>query len=68
MFNYIRDGVCYDLGRIFFTDLVGMCLPDVFTRCAINPGESWASVIAANKRNVSKRLANLYEQFESHSA
>ena len=66
MFNYIRDGVCYDLGRIFFTDLLGMCLPDVFTRCAITPGESWASVIAANKRNVTKRLNSLYAQFESY--
>jgi hypothetical protein len=63
MFNYIRDGVCYDLGRIFYTDLLGMCLPDVFTKCASAPGESWASVIAANKRNVTKRIEKLVEMF-----
>ena len=67
MFNYIRDGVCYDLGRIFYTDLLGLCLPDVFTRCATNPGEAWASVLSANKRNVSKRIEKLYEQFESYN-
>ena len=63
MFNYIRDGVCYDLGRIFYKDLLGMCLPDVFTVCATTPGDSWSSVIAANKRNVSKRIEKLVEMF-----
>lgn len=65
MFEYIRSGITFDLGKIFSAELSNMCEK---TSYAICENASWSSTYAAYKTSLSKQLAQIVENFRQYQA
>ena len=65
MFEYIRSGVVFDLGKIFGTDLSD--LPGRAPR-AIVANASWSATSGAYKRAISAQLAQIVQNFRDYQA
>ena len=65
MFEYIRSGVTFDLGKLFSSDLNGM-IDHVAN--AINGGSSWSSSYKAYKKVTEVKLAQIVEDFRAYHA
>ena len=62
MFEYIRSGITYDLGRFFTYDLSNMTeLPDH----AMVAGSSWSSTYSRYKNRLNKQIEDLVEFFRT---
>ncbi|MBQ9079966.1 MAG: extracellular solute-binding protein [Clostridia bacterium] len=60
-FDLIRNGIVFDLGRIFGENLNKMS--EVYSRTCIE-GQSWATAAASQSRVIERLLNNLVESFE----
>ena len=65
MFEYIRSGVVFDLGKIFGTDLSD--LPGRASR-AIVANASWSATSGAYKRSITAKLADIVQNFRDYQA
>lgn len=62
MFEYVRSGITYDLGRFFTYDISNMHeLPDY----AMQAGTSWANTYTAYKSRLEKQLEAVVETFQN---
>ena len=65
MFEYIRSGIVFDIGKIFGTDLSD--LPGRRSR-AIASNASWSASYGAYKRAISAQLAQIVQNFRDYQA
>lgn len=66
MYNIIRTTVCFDLGRLFNTELND--ITDIFFRAAVN-NQNWSSLIGSNKIVLPKRMqviANAFTELQEN--
>ncbi|MBE6629599.1 MAG: hypothetical protein E7624_01965 [Ruminococcaceae bacterium] len=65
MFEYIRSGITFDIGKIFAADLNNICeLPSY----AISANASWSSSYKSYKTAIEKKLADIVENFRTYHA
>lgn len=65
MFNYVRAGITFDLGKIFALDLNNVCeLPSY----AIAGGANWALMVRDYRRSVEVKLEAVVENFRTYQA
>ena len=62
MYDIIRAGITFDIGRLFNSSLGAMS--DQWDNCAIEGG-SWAAKSKAVKRTLDKQLANITDSFKA---
>ena len=60
MFEYVRSGIVFDLGKIFSTELDNM--PELASRSIVG-NTSWSSSFKSYKNSINKKLENLVENF-----
>jgi hypothetical protein len=65
MYEYVRSGITFDLGKIFAAELTNMA-----TRCsqAIITNSSWSSTYKAYERSLHTKLAEIVENFRAYQA
>ena len=65
MYEYVRSGITFDLGKIFAGELNNMCeLPSK----AIQTNSSWSSTYKAYERSIHASLAQIVENFRTYQA
>ena len=62
MYDIIRAGITFDIGRLFNSSLGAMS--DQWDNCAIEGG-SWAAKSKAVKRTLDKQLASITDSFKA---
>ena len=65
MFEYIRSGITFDIGKIFASDLSNICTLPAQAMCA---NASWSSTSGAYKRAITAKLADIVEGFQEYQA
>jgi len=65
MFEYIRSGITFDIGKIFSTDLNGMCDRISY---AIRGGASWSASYKSYKSAITTTLEKIVEDFRAYHA
>jgi hypothetical protein len=65
MYEYVRSGITFDLGKIFAGELNNMCeLPSK----AIQTNSSWSSSYKAYSKTINNSLNTIVENFRSYQA
>ena len=65
MFEYVRSGIVFDLGKIFSVELDNM--PELASH-AIAGNSSWSHSYKSYKRSIEKKLANIVKDFRDYQA
>ena len=65
MFEYIRSGIAFDIGKIFSTDLNGMCDRISY---AIRGNAAWSASYKSYKRAITTTLDGIVEDFRTYHA
>ena len=65
MFEYIRSGITFDIGKIFSSDLTDMCGRPSQAMCA---NASWSATYGAYKRAITAQLADIVQSFRDYQS
>ncbi|MBR5602510.1 MAG: hypothetical protein IKW24_07735, partial [Clostridia bacterium] len=65
MYEYVRSGITFDLGKIFAAELNNMC---ELTSKAIATNSSWSSTYKAYQKTLENSLAQIVENFRTYQA
>ena len=65
MFEYIRSGITFDIGKIFAAELSNVCELPSF---AIQNNASWSASSGAYRRAITAQLADIVESFQEYQA